>query len=62
MATNTTATSQTHNGNGSTASFAISFSFLDNTEVDVRVGGVLKTITTHYTISGSTVILLMVVF
>ena len=55
MATNTTATSQTHNGNGSTASFAISFSFLDNTEVDVRVGGVLKTITTHYTISGSTV-------
>ena len=55
MATNTTATSQTHNANGSTASFAISFSFLDNTEVDVRVGGVLKTITTHYTISSSTV-------
>jgi len=55
MATNTTATSQTHNGNGSTASFAISFSFLENTEVDVTVGGVLKTITTHYTISGSTV-------
>ncbi len=55
MATNTTATSQTHNGNGSTTNFAISFSFLDNTEVDVTVGGVLKTLGTHYTISGSTV-------
>ncbi len=55
MATNTTATSQTHNGNGSTANFAISFSFLDNTEVDVTVGGVLKTLGTHYNISGSTV-------
>jgi len=55
MATNTTATSQTHNGNGSTATFAISFSFLENTEVDVTVGGVLKTLDTHYTISGSSV-------
>ena len=55
MATNTTATSQTHNGNGSTANFAISFSFLENTEVDVTVGGVLKTLGTHYTISGSSV-------
>ena len=52
MATNTTATSQTHNGNGSTATFAISFSFLENTEVDVTVGGVLKTLGTHYNISG----------
>tara|TARA_B000000565_G_scaffold255775_1_gene237834 strand:+ start:2132 stop:4426 length:2295 start_codon:yes stop_codon:yes gene_type:complete len=55
MATNTTATSQTHNGNGSTATFAISFSFLENTEVDVTVGGVLKTLGTHYNISGSSV-------
>ena len=55
MATNTTATSHTHNGNGSTATFAISFAFLANTEVDVRVGGVLKTLNTHYTISGSNV-------
>ena len=50
MATNTTSTSQTHNGNGSTATFAISFSFLENTEVDVTVGGVLKTLGTHYNI------------
>ena len=55
MATNTTSTSQTHNGNGSTATFAISFSFLENTEVDVTVGGVLKTLGTHYNISGSSV-------
>jgi len=55
MATNTTSTSQTHNGNGSTATFAISFSFLENTEVDVTVGGVLKTLGTHYNISGSQV-------
>ena len=55
MATNTTSTSQTHNGNGSTATFAISFSFLENSEVDVTVGGVLKTLGTHYNISGSSV-------
>ena len=55
MATNTTATSVQHNGNGSTASFSIPFSFLANAEVDVTVGGVLKTLGTHYNISGSTV-------
>ena len=55
MATNTTATSVQHNGNGSTASFAIPFSFLANAEIDVTVGGVLKTLGTHYNISGSTV-------
>ena len=55
MATNTASSSTTHTGNGSTNTFAISFSFLANNEIDVTVGGVLKTITTHYTISGSTV-------
>ena len=55
MATNTTATSQTHNGNGSLNSFPISFSFLANAEVDVTVGGEPKTLGTHYNISGSTV-------
>ena len=55
MATNTTATSQNHNGNGSQATFPISFSFLENTEVDVTVGGVLKTLGTHYNISSSSV-------
>ena len=55
MATNTTSTATTHTGNGSTNNFAISFSFLANNEVDVTVAGVLKTLDTHYTISGSTV-------
>jgi len=55
MATNTTATATTHTGNGSTNNFAISFSFLANNEVDVTVAGDLKTLDTHYTISGSTV-------
>ena len=55
MATNTTATATNHTGNGSTNSFAISFSFLANNEIDVTVAGVLKTLDTHYTISGSTV-------
>ena len=55
MATNTTATSQNHNGTGSQNNFAISFSFLANTEVDVKVGGVLKTLGTHYNIVGSEV-------
>ena len=55
MATNTTATTQNHNGTGSQNNFAISFAFLANTEVDVKVGGVLKTLGTHYNISGSSV-------
>ena len=55
MATNTTATSQNHNGTGSQNNFAISFAFLANTEVAVTVGGVLKTLGTHYNIVGSQV-------
>ena len=54
MATNTAASFTNHTGNGSTNSFPISFPFLSQNEIDVTVGGVLKTITTHYTISGST--------
>ena len=55
MAINTAASSTNHTGNGSTNAFAISFSFLANSEIDVTVAGVLKTLGTHYTISGSTV-------
>ena len=55
MATNTATTSVTHTGNGSTNAFAIPFSFLADSEIDVTVAGVLKTINTHYTINGSTV-------
>ncbi len=54
MATNTAASFTNHTGNGSTANFSISFSYLATTEIDVTVGGVLKTLGTHYTVSGST--------
>jgi len=54
MATNTASSLTTHTGNGSTTAFAISFPFLADSEIDVTVAGVAKTITTHYTISGST--------
>ena len=54
MATNTAASFTNHTGNGSTANFSISFSYLSTAEIDVTVGGVLKTLGTHYTVNGST--------
>jgi len=55
MATNTSPTSQNHNGTGSQANFAISFPFLLNTEIEVTVDGNPKTLGTHYNIVGSQV-------
>ena len=54
MATNTAASSTTHTGNGSTAAFSISFSYISTAEIDVTVAGTLKTLGTHYTVSGAT--------
>jgi len=54
MATNTAATFTNHTGNGTAGPFSISFSYLTESEVDVTVGGVLKTITTHYTFTSAT--------
>ena len=53
MATNTTASFTNHTGNGTAGPFSISFSYLSEAEVDVTVGGVLKTITTHYTFTST---------
>ena len=53
MATNTAASFTNHTGNGSTANFSISFSYLSINEIDVTVDGQSKTINTHFTISGS---------
>ncbi len=53
MATNTAASFTNHTGNGSVGPFSISFSYLSEAEVDVTVGGVLKTITTHYTFTSA---------
>ena len=54
MATNTVPTKQTHtaanNSSGNTSgTYSISFDYLDQTDVEVRVDNVLKTQTTHYT-------------
>ena len=54
MATNTAASFTNHTGNGTAGPFNISFSYLAESEVDVTVGGVLKTITTHYTFTSAT--------
>ena len=54
MATNTAASFTNHTGNGSAGPFNISFSYLAEAEVDVTVGGVLKTITNHYTFTSAT--------
>ncbi len=54
MATNTAASFTNHTGNGSTGPFSISFSYLSEAEVDVTVGGVAKTLSTHYTFTSAT--------
>ena len=54
MATNTAASFTNHTGNGTAGPFSISFSYLSEAEVDVTVGGVLKTIITHYTFTSAT--------
>ena len=56
MATNTAATFTSHTGNNSAGPFSISFSYLSEDEIDVTVGGVLKTKTTHYTFPSATTI------
>ncbi len=59
MATNTVATKQTHtaanNASGNTSGpYSISFDYLLESDVEVRVGNTLKTQTTHYTFPSKT--------
>jgi len=54
MATNTTTTSTSHTGNTTAGPFAISFTYVKNTDIDVTVAGVLKTLGTHYTFTSAT--------
>lgn len=42
-----------HVGNGSTTAFSVNFYFLAAGDLKVYQGGVLKTLTTHYTVSGA---------
>ena len=53
MATNTAASFTNHTGNNSAGPFNVSFSYLSEAEVDVTVGGVLKTLGTHYTFTSA---------
>ena len=54
MATNSANTSTSLTGNGSAGPFSISFSYIEEADVDVFVAGVLKTKPTHYTFTSAT--------
>lgn len=47
------ATSFAYTGNGATTAFSFPLRFLENADVQVYLDGVLKTITTHYTLTGA---------
>jgi len=53
MATNTTASFTDRTGNGTAGPFHISFLYIEQSEVDVTVDGVLKTLGTHYTFTST---------
>ena len=52
MSVVTTTSSISYNGNNSTTVFAYNFRILAESDLVVKVGGVVKTLTTHYTVSG----------
>jgi len=54
MATNTAASFTTPTANGTAGPFNIGFSYLAQSEIDVTVNGVLKTLGTHYTFHSAT--------
>lgn len=49
-------TSNTYTGNGSNKLFSITFPYIDATDVDVYLNGVLQTITTQYSFANATTI------
>jgi hypothetical protein len=49
-------TSNTYTGNGSNKLFSITFPYLDTTDVDVYLNGILQTVTTQYTFANATTI------
>ena len=52
MTLTSTTNRSSHTGNNSTTAFSYSFKVFDQSEIDVYLDGVKKTITTHYTVSG----------
>lgn len=54
MAVSLTTTENTFTGDGATVTFAApTWSFQTNSQIKVSVDGVVKTLTTHYTLTGS---------
>lgn len=53
MTLSTTAARISHTGNGSSTAFAFPYKFLANSDLKVYVAGILKTLTTHYTVAGA---------
>ena len=49
-------TENSFNGTGSQDSFSFTFPYLKDTDIKVSVGGVVKTVTTHYTLHTPTTI------
>jgi hypothetical protein len=49
-------TSNTYTGNGSNKLFSITFPYLETTDVDVYLNGVLQTVTTQYTFASATTV------
>ena len=49
-------TSNTYTGNGSNKLFSITFPYLDTTDIDVYLNGVLQTVTTEYTFANATTV------
>ena len=53
MTVSTTTRKNSYTGNGSTTVYAYSFRIFSDSDIKVYVAGVLKTLTTHYTVSGA---------
>jgi hypothetical protein len=49
-------TSNTYTGNGTNKFFSITFPYLDTTDIDVYLNGVLQTVTTQYTFANATTV------
>jgi hypothetical protein len=49
-------TSNTYTGNGSNKLFSITFPYLDTTDIDVYLNGVLQTVTTQYSFANATTV------
>ena len=52
----TVTTEHSYTGNGSTTTYAFTFPYLKNADIKVELDNVLKTETTHYTVSSTNIV------